>query len=183
MDWSNTLKLGDFTDQELVEKLADPNIWWRRNAQRLLVDRKISEIPEALIEMARNNQKPEGRVHALWTLEGLGKTNPELIILALQDNEAGVRKNAIDIAELHLNEIPEAELLQLVEDKDPKVRFQLLCTLGFLKSKEASLAREKLLFANIEDEWMQVAALSATFEDNKTLMQATLSNYKEDIPA
>jgi hypothetical protein len=185
LDWSNKLKLGDFTDQELVEKLADTNIWWRRNAQRLLVDRKISEIPEALIDMARDNNKPEGKVHALWTLEGLGKTNLELIVNALQDKEAGVRKNAIQIAELHLSEYPEMEsaLLQLVSDKDPKVRFQLLCTLGFLKSEAAFKAREKLLFENIEDEWMQVAALSAPIADNKTLMQATLTNYKEDIPA
>lgn len=185
LDWSNRLKLGDFTDQKLVEKLADSNIWWRRNAQRLLVDREISEIPEALIEMAGNNNKPEGRVHALWTLEGLGKTNPELIIKALQDKEAGVRKNAIQIAELHLSEHPELEsaLLKLVLDNDPKVRFQLLCTLGFLKSEAASKAREKLLFENIEDEWMQVAALSAPFEDNKTLLQASLANYNINIPS
>lgn len=185
LEWSNKLKLGDFTDQELVDKLADPNIWWRRNAQRLLVDRKISNIPDGLFEMAKNENKPEGRVHALWTLEGLGKTTPELIINALSDKEAGVRKNAIQIAELHLSEYPEMEsaLLQMVSDSDPKVRFQLLCTIGFLKSEAASLARENLLFENIEDEWMQVAALSAPFEDNKTLMQATLSNYKEDIPA
>ncbi|WP_228779861.1 PVC-type heme-binding CxxCH protein [Aquiflexum lacus] len=185
LDWSNKLKLGDFTDQELVEKLADSNIWWRRNAQRLLVDRKISEIPKELFEMASNIQKPEGRVHALWTLEGLGKTNPELIIPAFQDKEAGVRKNAIQIAELHLSKYPEMEtaLLQMVSDSYPKVRFQLLCTLGFLKSEAASKAREKLLFENIEDEWMQVAALSAPFEDNKTLMQASLANYDINIPA
>ena len=185
LDWSNKLKLGDFTDQELTEKLADPNIWWRRNAQRLLVDRKIAEIPDELFKMAKYNQKPEGRVHALWTLEGLGKTNPELIINALLDKEAGVRKNAIQIAELHLSEYPEMEsaLLQLVSEKDPKVRFQLLCTLGFLKSEAASLVREKLLFENMEDEWMQVAALSAPFEENKTLMQATLANYQKDNPA
>lgn len=185
LDWSNKLKMGDFTDQELVEKLADSNIWWRRNAQRLLLDREISEIPDELFEMAKNNQKPEGRVHALWTLEGLGKTSPELIINALLDKEAGVRKNAIQIAELHLSEYKEMEsaLLQLVSDKDPKVRFQLLCTLGYFKGEAASLAREKLLFENMEDEWMQVAALSAPFEENKTLMQATLANYQQENPA
>ncbi|WP_373522210.1 PVC-type heme-binding CxxCH protein [Aquiflexum sp.] len=185
LDWSNKLKLGDFTNAELIEKLADPNIWWRRNAQRLLVDSKISEIPDELFEMAKNNQKPEGRVHALWTLEGLGKTTPELIINALLHKEAGVRKNAIQIAELHLHKYPELEtaLLQLISDNDRKVRFQLLCTLGFLKSEAASLARGKLLFGNIEDEWMQVAALSAPFEENKTLMQATLVNYQQDNPA
>jgi hypothetical protein len=71
----------------------------------------------------------------------------------------------------------------MVSDKDPKVKFQLLCTLGFLKSKAASMAREKLLFENLEDEWMQVAALSAPFEENGTLMSTALKNYQKDNPA
>jgi putative membrane-bound dehydrogenase-like protein len=185
LDWSNKLKLRDFSNKELVEKLADTNIWWRRNAQRLLLDRGNSVISEGLLEMAKNESNPEGRVHALWTLEGLGQITPELIVNALKDKKAGVRKNAIEIAELHLNKFPDLEnaLLQLVDDKDPKVRFQLLCTLGFLKSKEASLARGKLLFENMKDEWMQVAALSAPFEENKTIMQAALNNFQKDIPA
>lgn len=184
-EWSNQLDLGNFSDQELVKKLADPNIWWRRNAQRLLLDRKMEPVPLELLELAKNESQPEGRVHALWTLEGLGKTSPDIIISALQDKESGVRKNAIQIAELHLQEYPELEsaLLQMVSEKDPKVKFQLLCTLGFLKSKAASLAREKLLFENLEDEWIQVAALSAPFEENKRLMQTAINNYQKDNPS
>jgi putative membrane-bound dehydrogenase-like protein len=185
LDWSNKLDFGNFSDQELVKKLADPNIWWRRNAQRLLLDRKMETIPLQLLELAKNESQPEGRVHALWTLEGLGKTTPKLIMGALLDQEAGVRKNAIQLAELHLPEYPELEsaLLQMVSDKDPKVKFQLICTLGFLKSKAASMAREKLLFENLDDEWMQVAALSAPFEENRTLMLTALKNYQKDNPA
>ena len=38
-EWTKGLKLGDETSEQLVEKLSSTNIWWRLNAQRLLVDR------------------------------------------------------------------------------------------------------------------------------------------------
>ncbi len=185
LDWSNKLGMGDFSNGELAEKLADPNIWWRRNAQRMLVDRGILDIPDRLVEMAQDETNPEGRVHALWTLEGLGKSHPELLVKALQDKEAGVRKNAVQLAELHLDTYPSLgkALLQLTSDKDPKVRFQLLCTLGFLSGKEAAWAREKLLFQGMADDWMQVAALSAPFEESSPLMETVLRNYQDGNPA
>src|SRR5690606_20682786 len=52
-------------------------------------------------------------------------------------------------------------LLALVDDADPRVRFQLLATLGSVDTPASHVAQERLLFDSIEDEWMQVAALSA----------------------
>jgi hypothetical protein len=54
------------------------------------------------------------------------------------------------------------KLLSMSEDQSPKVQFQLLCTLGFLDSPKSRAIQNKLLLKNIEDEWMQVAALSAS---------------------
>src|SRR5262249_43810849 len=104
-----------------------------------------------------------GRVHALWTLEGLGKLTAARIERSFIDPEPGVRENVIRLAEPRLKTEPSlvAWLLRMVNDPDPKVRFQLLCTLGDLDTPEARAAREHLLFENIDDEWMQVAALSA----------------------
>src|SRR5690606_34549146 len=68
IDWTDRIKLGDFTDSQLVEKLADPNRWWRMNSQRLLVDRNPEVLPDELAAMAGNAEKPLGRLHALWTL-------------------------------------------------------------------------------------------------------------------
>ncbi len=185
IDWSDKIKMGDFTDVQLVEKLGDPNIWWRRNAQRLLLDRNPVNIPEALTDMAKDPDFPLARLHALWTLEGLGKLNPELIIEALNDPEPGLRENAIKLAELHLGNTPELAdaLLGMKGDKDPKVRFQLLCTLGFMDGFQAAKAREELLFLDIEDEWIQVAALSAPFSESNHLLEAVLSDFRNDIPA
>ncbi|PYV01209.1 MAG: dehydrogenase [Acidobacteria bacterium] len=157
------IQLGHESDGELVQQLASPNIWWRRTAQRLLVERHDGDAVQLLVRLFNESPSPLGRVHALWTLDGLGKLDENLLQKALDDPEAGVRENAVRLAESHLASHPELveKLVKMADDRDPKLRFQLLCTLGFADSPQAKAAEEKLLAASVEDRWMQVAALSA----------------------
>ncbi len=171
------IRLGAAPDAELVKELANPVIWWRRTAQRLLVDRKAVQVAPDVARLFAQSQSPQGRVHALWTLEALGKLEPELIRKALKDAEPGVRQNGIVLAELHLAQTPDLEkdLLKLTAEPDSMVRYQLLLTLGFLKSTAAQSARERLLFDNLEDKWFQVAALSAGSDDAPRLFEKAAS--------
>ena len=184
-DWTSGLKLGDATSEQLVEQLSNPNGWWRLNAQRLLVDRNDKTALPALEKMAQNSSAPLGRVHALWTLEGLGELKPQLVELALTDNTPGVRENAIKLAELHLAAAPglSTALLSLQDDQDPKVRFQLLCTLGSVNSPEAQKVRNKLLFKDINEQWVQVAALSGSSAETGSLLKVVLDSFHKEIPA
>ena len=184
-EWTKGLKLGDASAAELVEKLDDKNIWWRSNAQRLLVDRNSAEAIPALENLAQNKGKTMGRLHALWTLEGMNKLTPELIIDALKDTVAGIRENAIKLAELHLEQNPELipALLALQNDADPKVRFQLLCTLGFINTPEVNEVRQNLLFKDINDRWVQTAALSASSLPSIELLNAFISKYDPSVKA
>ena len=98
--WPGNQLLGNSFTGELIAALALDNIWWRGHTQRLLVDtyRSGSMAPEDLTEleaMALNTDQPLGRLHALWTLDGIGRLRPELIVDALGDSSAGVRENAI----------------------------------------------------------------------------------------
>ncbi len=172
--WTKGLALGDASDEDLVSRLADPNIWWRQNAQRLLIDRKSKSSYNLLNDMVVN-PNAMGRLHALWTLEGLAQLRPEQIEHALRDREAGIRENAIRLAELHLSESPALveALLVLKTDSDTRVRFQLLCTLGFLNTKSADSARQHILFQDINDKWVQTAALSAS-ADPATLLTVVI---------
>jgi hypothetical protein len=68
-------------------------------------------------------------------------------------------------------------------DPDPKVRYQLLCTLGFIHTPQAARVRQQLLFKDIEDEWVQVAALSAPASHKSGLLEAKLTDFRQDIPA
>ncbi|PYT68891.1 MAG: dehydrogenase [Acidobacteria bacterium] len=157
------IRLGQAPDAELVQKLASPNIWWRRTAQRLLVEGHRTNAVPLLVRLFEESTSPLGRVHALWTIDGLGKLEPSLVTKALSDPVAGVRENAIRLAEPYLAKSPELtrKLTEMAGDPDAKVRFQLLCTLGFIDSPDAAAAQNKLLADGVEDPWMQVAALTA----------------------
>ncbi len=178
--WIKGLHLGDATDLQLVEKLSDKNIWWRRNAQRLLVDRNDAKAVAPLIKMTQNTTAPLGRLHALWTLEGMHKLTGDVIMHALQDPVPGIRVNAIKLAELHLPADPGLvpALLKLQEDADPKVRFQLLLTLGYLNTPEVNKVRQQLLFKDIGDQWVQIAALSASSSQAVPLLDAVLARFE-----
>src|SRR6266699_3029427 len=161
--FAKDIRLGQGSDAELVQKLASPNIWWRRTAQRLLVERHRTDAVPLLVRLFQESTSPLGRVHALWTLDGLGKLEPSLVTKALDDPVAGVRENAIRLAEPYLAKSPvlARKLTQMAGDPDAKVRFQLLCTLGLIDSPDAAAAQNKLLADGVEDPWMQVAALTA----------------------
>ncbi len=157
--------LGQLSDRELAAQLSSPNIWTRRTAQRLLVDRQSPQAVEPLMQLLESGQSsPTARLHALWTLEGLHKLDPKLIMKALADPEPGVRENAIVLAESHLGSEPTLveALLKMEGDSNSRVQFQLLCTLGGINSPGSRTVQERLLAQNIEDSWMQIAALSAS---------------------
>ncbi len=155
-------QLDERSDRELVQLLADPNIWWRRTAQRLLLDRNSVGSVAELTMLVEESVSPEGRLHALWTLHGLDRLDPALISLALDDPEAGVRETAVVLAEAQLSSAPLLieRLLSMANDPNPRVRFQVVATLGEVDSPRAREARDRLLLEDIEDSWMQVAALS-----------------------
>ncbi len=164
--------LGKATDETLVNQLKSANIWFRRTAQRLLLDRQSPATLPLLRDLIKADQSPESVVHALWTLHGLGAIAqaPELLKRALAHANAGVRENAIKIVEVAFINQPDtaqqavwlAQLIELAQrDPSPKVRFQLLCTLGFGAGTDVLAARNELLLKDIEDKWVQYAALSA----------------------
>lgn len=80
---------------ELVGCLADPNGWVRDTAQRLLVERGDVSIQESLVGMALDHPSPLARIHALWTLEGLGCHNDERLVKARDDEHPKVRIAAL----------------------------------------------------------------------------------------
>ena len=175
LNWHGKLNLANATVDELVGRLASENIWWRRNAQRILVSRDRQDAVAPLSEMAATSTSALGRLHALWTLNGLGALTTRQIASALDDPHPGVRENAIRLAELVLAENPVFgyyNLLTMTEDPNVRVRYQLLNTLGFLPGSDT--AKLRLLAQNIESEWFQTAALLALDMSTHDLMQTAM---------
>jgi putative membrane-bound dehydrogenase-like protein len=184
-DWMKGLKLGDASGEQLVQELSNPNTWWRMNAQRLLIDGSHNQVVPSLIKLANEGSSALGRLHALWTLEGLGALNISVIEQALKDPVAGIRENAIKLSEPYLQTSTTLQkaLQSLSADPDVKVRYQLLCSLGSINTTEAAAVRNDLLFRDLEEEWVQVAALSATSSQAAPLLSAVIDSFKQQVPA
>ena len=83
---------------ELLRALSHPNRWRRLTAQRLLVEELAADPPEEIVRALREtleNAPPLGRLHALWTLSGIGELDPESLGAALADSEPELRRNAV----------------------------------------------------------------------------------------
>ncbi len=185
-EWTTRLRLGDLSNTELTGYLSHPNSWFRKNAQRLLVDRQDHGVVGLLSEIVTAEANPLGQLHAAWTLQGLGALTPGIAGSLLKSPVPELRENGILLGELMIGEYPNEMaqvLLALKNDPDKRVRFQLLCTLGFLNTPEAGKAREQLLFENIGDSWIQIAALSAREPDYERFLKQAISTFSPATPS
>ncbi len=131
------------TAAQLVAHLEHPNGWWRDTAQKLLVLRQDQSAVPALRQMARSNSKLLARVHALWTLEGLGAADPALVYESLKDPEPQIRIAAIRIGESLLQKDGKlspaadpallADIRGMTADQDQRVVIQAFLTAHLLE--------------------------------------------------
>lgn len=179
IDWSDNLTLGKASADKLMGYLSHKNAWWRMNAQRMLVDQQPKNLIPALKDLAISGESPMGRLHAIWTLQGMGALDQKTVLGSLKDPVPGIRENAVKLSELFLATSPELapQLLALKDDPDPKVRFQLMLTLGDIEGENAFQARKELLFRDLDDKWVQLAALSAPFSESSRLINPVLDQY------
>lgn len=128
-----------------MKHLHHPNAWWRDTAQRLLMERKDDSTVIELKTVA-GTASTVTRVHALWTLEGMGKLDEKTIEKALDDPHSKVRAAAVRLAEPFLKsggsagEKLRSKLMALTNDTSADVQMQLALTLGVAPAEEAKAA-------------------------------------------
>ncbi|MCA9134167.1 MAG: c-type cytochrome, partial [Planctomycetales bacterium] len=127
-------RMSSESSAQLVQRLAHPNGWWRDTAQRLLVERQAVDAVPALRELARGGENDLGRIHALWTLEGLGQLDWSSVQAGLSASNPLLRSTAIRLSERVADAAAAQEtfsrLKPLFDDKRPMVQLQLLLTLA-----------------------------------------------------
>ncbi len=180
------VNLANKTPAELVEILKSENGWKRRTAQRLLFqknDTTISHNLQELIESSTIN----GKIAALWLLYDWQKMNPEILAKALTDEIAGVRENALQIAdrlfqsaEYQNNSKLKAILYALANDNDPRVRFQWLCSSAFFKFPETSSLQANILIKDFADNWTGMAAIAASYKGEMALLEKFVSKIPKN---
>ncbi len=125
---------------ELVQQLSHPNGWRRDTAQKLIVLRGDMAVVPQLEELAATGESALGRMHALWTLDGLKATTRDIIVKAIGDADSKVSLTAMRISEPLLAEDP--ALVQRIGDagydsNDMLVVVQAINSLRFGKTPEA----------------------------------------------
>ena len=127
------------TSAQLVQYLAHPNGWWRDTAQRLIIVKGDTTVVPALVETASTHTDHLARLHALWTLEGLGGLTPDLVRAKFKDEHPQLRANAIRVAETLIKKGDTsliADIKAMKADKDPTVVLQVLMSSKLLNWPE-----------------------------------------------
>lgn len=165
-------QLGEASISELVALLDHEDGWWRSTAHRLLFERQSVEASAALRASLRRSQSPRGRLHALWSLEGLGQLDDGALLAALADPHPAVRQNAVRLSETRLlgSSALSERVASLAADEDPAVRFQVALAVPGMQRGDGSVLLARILRADPGDEWIRAAVLSGARENPLALL-------------
>ncbi|MEM7392149.1 MAG: PVC-type heme-binding CxxCH protein, partial [Verrucomicrobiota bacterium] len=145
------------TAEELAEQLASPNGWIRDKAQMELLWRGDASVPLPLTA-----PNPRTRLHALCTLDGLGRLTDEAVLQALADPHPGVRENALRLAENATDTKVHNAAFERVDDPDLRVQLQLAFSVGaFPPSPRAGHVLSTLLNRHADNVFIRTAVLSS----------------------
>ncbi|MEM1135665.1 MAG: PVC-type heme-binding CxxCH protein, partial [Bacteroidota bacterium] len=181
--WMGKLTLGDISEKELVEMLDHPNDWYRRTAQRLLFHTNQSFPRKELEKLLTTAKHAEAKVPAMWLLHDKGYLSTASLIQLLHDATAGVRENALKVAEVNIRlgklltpELKES-IFTLSNDTSPKVRYQLLCTTSFIE--ESDEIRNKILAKDHKDSWVAIASIAASAGKEEALLDYAIQSFSK----
>jgi putative membrane-bound dehydrogenase-like protein len=171
--------LGRATTAELVATLTHRNGWHRDTAARLLFQRQDRAAVKPLEKLAKSAKLPEGRMHALYALQGLNALAPEVVLRGLADRHPRVREHALIVAEKLTPTSPAvaAKLCAMTADEDLRVRYQLAFSLGELPSgRQRNAALATLARRDGGDQWVRLAVLSSLSQGGDAALTELLSD-------
>ena len=117
------------SDDQLIERLSSPNIYYRETAQRLLRERNDPESRRKLQTLLLGEgTPPKTRMHALWTLIGTGRLESGLHERLLGDKDATVRAWAVRAAGnfRKVDPVILKAIVPMASDRSPDVRVQVV---------------------------------------------------------
>jgi putative membrane-bound dehydrogenase-like protein len=160
--YDRRIELSRASSEELVAHLSDGGGWWRDTAQRLLVERQDRRVSSLLQRQVRTAANPLARLHALWTLEGLGALDRSTLEQATHDSHAGLREHALRAScspGPRSGGLPLVEVKRLAGDAEIRVRLQSALALGHLAAEDPAAIQPLVSLATRDaaDPWMRLA--------------------------
>ncbi len=156
------VNVADATGAELVALFTRRSAWWRETAQRLLVERQDKSAVEQLRTLAESEEQATARVHALWTLRGLGELEPYDIAHWLDEgkNPAPVVEQLVKLAEPYANRSVYLRKLLRRQVQHEKVHFHAVLALApaQTRSEASNIGGSAFRDERKNDPWFRHAA-------------------------
>ncbi len=151
------------TTADLVTQLGSTNGWTRDTASRVLFERQDRAAIEPLEKLAAVSKLPQARMQALYALAGLQVLQPAVLLDRLDDEHPRVREHAVRLSESLAGENTalRAKLLELADDPDMRVRYQLAFSLGQFDDPGRAKALATILKHDPQDKWIRLAVFSS----------------------
>jgi len=151
---------------ELIAALDHPDRDQRLRAEFALSHRGESALAPLIEALHRAGASDIPQAHALWAIDLLGDTSPDLrskasglIRQVLTDASPAIRAQAVRELAIRGTADAAGEIAGLLKDSDPEVRLQASIALGRLGAKSAAAGLVKTL--SDEDRWVRFAARAA----------------------
>jgi len=170
--------LGAYATSDLVELLDSKNGWIRDTAARLLYERQDAMAVEPLRRLTNAARLPQGRLHAMYALDGLGRLTPDVVRSRLDDTHSHVRQHAVRLAEKMWDggsQIP-ATLTAMVSDPEIVVRYQLAFSIGEMPVKHRAPTLAGLARRDPANIWMALAIHTSMNESAGEVLLALASD-------
>jgi len=163
----------------LVAMLDHPNGWVRTTANRLLSEGSGRQAVEALENMVANGRTIYGRIQALWVLHNVEALDPRVLVQAVSDDNAVLRRSALRLAgEMdNSNVAPPIDLVRArLNDKDARARLEaFLAGTTLAPSPELAVAVVEA-WPSLQNPHLETAALAMTANDPLMYFQAALAS-------
>lgn len=174
-------QLSKESSEALVQRLNHEIGWHRDMAQRLLVERQDLSVKGMLENMVKNGSNDLGRMHALWTLEGMGTLSRDLLLSLISDSSTLLANHSLRLLEEKIKHEPglEERIQTFILAEAPKASrkraLQLALSAAILpKAKQVDLSI--VLFEKYGEEPLIRDALLSSLKDREFELAQALWN-------
>lgn len=176
----NVTSLAGQDGRELLSALSSLNGWTRDRAQQLLIERRDRTTMPQLRSLALKGSNALGRLHALWTLEGMDALDFKTVSKAMEDDDLRVRVTGLRLSE-NYSDIEKNRLAKLyrklLKKSPPDVALQILLSARNLPVRDAMDIVAGII--GTTDDWRTVTAAASSLSGFETNFIVHLLNRED----
>ena len=148
----------------LISYLSHPDGFYRDIAQRLLIEKQDKSLIPELKKAVKKNASTLGRLHALWTLEGLQAADTEFLSSLILDENSLIKNNALRLLGQKPNTPTAAlddKLVSIAQRAKPTEAVQLALSVHLASAKSQQKILGILLSQHIHSGLFRDAVMSS----------------------